>query len=128
MMNPSNPKQEKVVAEATHGARETQADNPESQGADPDNAQAGSRGVAPVFDAAQERARENLQNQHDGGRSMPTEDPKNPASKPQGTTQDQIKNMENEGQAQEPGEPQDSEDKPAAGPKGTTKDAKGGAS
>ena len=31
-------------------------------------------------------------------------DPKNPASKPNATTQDQITNMENEGQAQQPGQ------------------------
>ncbi len=31
-------------------------------------------------------------------------DPKNPASKPNATTQDQIANMENEGQAQQPGQ------------------------
>lgn len=31
-------------------------------------------------------------------------DPKNPASKPHATTQDQIANMENEGQAQQPGQ------------------------
>lgn len=31
----------------------------------------------------------------------PARSPANPASKPQGTTEDQIRNMENEGQAQE---------------------------
>jgi hypothetical protein len=31
-------------------------------------------------------------------------DPKNPATKPNATTQDQITNMENEGQAQQPGQ------------------------
>ena len=31
-------------------------------------------------------------------------DPKNPASKPNATTQDQIANMESEGQAQQPGQ------------------------
>lgn len=31
-------------------------------------------------------------------------DPKNPASKPNATTEDQIANMENEGQAQQPGQ------------------------
>lgn len=40
-------------------------------------------------------------------------DPKNPASKPQGTLQDQVQNMENEGQAQDssPELPPDSDDK-----------------
>ena len=32
------------------------------------------------------------------------QDPKNPASKPNATTQDQVANMENEGQAQQPGQ------------------------
>jgi hypothetical protein len=31
-------------------------------------------------------------------------DPKNPASKPNATTEDQVANMENEGQAQQPGQ------------------------
>ena len=31
-------------------------------------------------------------------------DPKNPASKPNATTEDQVTNMENEGQAQQPGQ------------------------
>jgi hypothetical protein len=34
----------------------------------------------------------------------PAQDPKNPASKPNATTQDQVANMENEGQAQQPGQ------------------------
>jgi hypothetical protein len=33
-----------------------------------------------------------------------SKDPKNPASKPHATTQDQITNMENEGQAQQSGQ------------------------
>lgn len=32
------------------------------------------------------------------------QDPKNPASKPNATTQDQVANMESEGQAQQPGQ------------------------
>jgi len=31
--------------------------------------------------------------------TVPVEDPKNPATKPHGTTEDQVKEMENEGQA-----------------------------
>ena len=34
----------------------------------------------------------------------PVLDPKNPASKPQGTTKDQVDTMEGEGQAQQPGQ------------------------
>ena len=34
----------------------------------------------------------------------PVKDPKTPASKPHGTTRDQIANMESEGQAQQPGQ------------------------
>jgi hypothetical protein len=34
----------------------------------------------------------------------PVLDPKNPASKPQGTTKDQVDTMESEGQAQQPGQ------------------------
>ena len=34
----------------------------------------------------------------------PARDPKNPASKPNATTQDQVANMESEGQAQQPGQ------------------------
>ncbi len=34
--------------------------------------------------------------------TAPVEDPKNPATKPHGTTDDQVKEMENEGQAQQP--------------------------
>lgn len=40
---------------------------------------------------------------HDG-RDAPPQDPKNPASKPHATTQDQVANMESEGQAQQPGQ------------------------
>lgn len=44
------------------------------------------------------------------GEAMPPDsfvpkDPKGPASKPQGTSDDQVANMENEGQAQDPAEP-----------------------
>ena len=35
-----------------------------------------------------------------GDKSPPVLDPKNPASKPHGTTKDQVSNMEGEGQAQ----------------------------
>jgi len=38
------------------------------------------------------------------------QDPRNPASKPNATTQDQVANMESEGQAQQPG--QDPADEP----------------
>lgn len=34
--------------------------------------------------------------------TAPVEDPKNPATKPHGTTDDQVKEMESEGQAQQP--------------------------
>ena len=34
----------------------------------------------------------------------PVLDPKNPSSKPQGTTRDQVDTMEGEGQAQQPGQ------------------------
>ena len=37
---------------------------------------------------------------------QPVLDPKNPASKPQGTTKDQVDTMEGEGQAQQPGQEQ----------------------
>ena len=39
-----------------------------------------------------------------GDRDAPVLDPTNPASKPYGTTSDQIANMEGEGQAQTPGQ------------------------
>ena len=37
-------------------------------------------------------------------KSAPAKDPTNPASKPNATTQDQVANMESEGQAQQPGQ------------------------
>jgi len=40
----------------------------------------------------------------DGDSRPPVLDPRNPASKPHGTTKDQISNMEGEGQAQTPGQ------------------------
>ena len=43
-------------------------------------------------------------NEGDGGSSQPVLDPKTPASKPHGTTQDQVTEMENEGQAQQQGQ------------------------
>ena len=44
----------------------------------------------------------------------PPQDPKNPASKPNATTQDQVANMESEGQAQQSGqEPTDEVDEKA---------------
>ncbi len=40
-----------------------------------------------------------------GGRKLArAQDPRNPASKPHATTQDQVANMESEGQAQQPGQ------------------------
>lgn len=39
-----------------------------------------------------------------GDRRPPVLDPRNPDSKPQGTTRDQISTMEGEGQAQTPGQ------------------------
>jgi hypothetical protein len=52
----------------------------------------------------------------------PVLDPRNPASKPHGTTKDQISNMEGEGQAQTPGQepPVDINEQPGKGP-GKTK-------
>ena len=45
--------------------------------------------------------------EHQGGDSdVPVLDPTNPASKPYGTTRDQVANMEAEGQAQTPGQEQ----------------------
>jgi hypothetical protein len=43
-------------------------------------------------------------------KKRPAQDPKNPASKPNATTQDQIANMESEGQAQQPGQESPAED------------------
>jgi hypothetical protein len=40
----------------------------------------------------------------------PAQDPKNPASKPNATTEDQVANMESEGQAQQPGQDPPAED------------------
>lgn len=40
----------------------------------------------------------------DRHKDTPGKDPKNPASKPNATTQDQVANMESEGQAQQPGQ------------------------
>ena len=37
-------------------------------------------------------------------KTRPAQDPKNPASKPNATTQDQVANMESEGQAQQSGQ------------------------
>ena len=53
-----------------------------------------------------------------GAKRPPVLDPKNPASKPHGTTKDQISNMEGEGQAQTPGQepPVDINEKPGKGP------------
>jgi len=42
----------------------------------------------------------------DGDSDVPVLDPTNPASKPYGTTRDQVANMEGEGQAQTPGQEQ----------------------
>ncbi len=44
---------------------------------------------------------------------QPVLDPKNPASKPQGTTEDQVHNMEGEGQAEQPGQNQDRSRQPS---------------
>jgi hypothetical protein len=48
------------------------------------------------------------QKRSDGQAQAPKpEDPKRPATKPQGTTEDQITNMESEGQAQDAVDPQE---------------------
>ena len=52
----------------------------------------------------QKQRRQGPRNQSDGGKRAPALDPKNPASKPNATTQDQVANMESEGQAQQPGQ------------------------
>ncbi len=54
----------------------------------------------------------------DGDTRPPVLDPRNPASKPHGTTKDQISNMEGEGQAQTPGQepPDDVNDVGLKGP------------
>ena len=46
---------------------------------------------------------------------VPVLDPTNPASKPYGTTRDQVANMEGEGQAQTPGQEQPADIKEKAG-------------
>ena len=54
-----------------------------------------------------------VQKQNSRGKAdkkRPAQDPKNPASKPNATTQDQIANMESEGQAQQPGQESPAED------------------
>ena len=44
----------------------------------------------------------------------PVADPRNPATKPHGTTEDQVKEMENEGQAQTQAKPEDAVESPSA--------------
>ena len=44
----------------------------------------------------------------------PVADPRNPATKPHGTTEDQVKEMENEGQAQTQAKPEDTVESPSA--------------
>ena len=46
--------------------------------------------------------------------TAPVADPKNPATKPHGTTEDQVKEMENEGQAQTQAKPEDAVESPSA--------------
>ena len=46
--------------------------------------------------------------------TAPVADPKNPATKPHGTTEDQVKEMENEGQAQTQAKPEDTVESPSA--------------
>jgi hypothetical protein len=55
------------------------------------------------------------QNSSGKHKSAPPKDPTNPASKPNATTQDQVANMESEGQAQQPGQepPPDSREEKA---------------
>ena len=50
------------------------------------------------------------QNSRGKDQKRPAQDPKNPASKPNATTQDQVANMESEGQAQQPGQDPPAED------------------
>jgi hypothetical protein len=64
--------------------------------------------------------REQRNMDHRGHRPEP-KDPDNPASKPQGTVEDQVANMESEGQGQEPVEP-DSSDSTATMPPGHQKE------
>ena len=53
----------------------------------------------------------------------PAKDPSNPASKPNATTEDQVANMESEGQAQQPGQepPADIRDELAKTPRPKSK-------
>ena len=44
----------------------------------------------------------------------PVADPRNPATKPHGTTEDQVKEMESEGQAQTQAKPEDTVESPSA--------------
>ena len=46
--------------------------------------------------------------------TAPVADPKNPATKPHGTTEDQVKEMESEGQAQTQAKPEDTVESPSA--------------
>ena len=46
--------------------------------------------------------------------TAPVADPRNPATKPHGTTEDQVKEMENEGQAQTQAKPEDGVESPSA--------------
>ena len=46
--------------------------------------------------------------------TAPVADPRNPATKPHGTTEDQVKEMENEGQAQTQAKPEDAVESPSA--------------
>lgn len=52
--------------------------------------------------AAEQRAKKGVAR---GDTSPPVLDPKNPASKPRGTTKDQVSEMESEGQGQTPTQP-----------------------
>ncbi|MBK5298949.1 MAG: hypothetical protein JJE40_17480 [Vicinamibacteria bacterium] len=51
----------------------------------------------------QKQLRQERKNHPAGSKNAPL-DPKNPTSKPNATTQDQVSNMESEGQAQQPGQ------------------------
>ena len=46
--------------------------------------------------------------------TAPVADPRNPATKPHGTTEDQVKEMESEGQAQTQAKPEDTVESPSA--------------
>jgi hypothetical protein len=65
------------------------------------------------------REQRNMDDQAQSNDPKPN-DPDNPASKPHGTTADQVANMESEGQAQEPVEPDD-QDATATTPPGHQK-------